>query len=97
VTGRWVTVKELRTEILFPRKPWSLSDSDIKAAANEAKRRTGPAGPGRGHKGYWKTECVHGHPFSEENTIITKRGKRVCRICKNATARAAWKKKGAKT
>lgn len=28
-----------------------------------------------------KTECTHGHPFSEENTLYTKTGKRVCRAC----------------
>jgi len=27
-----------------------------------------------------KTECIHGHPFSEENTVMGRRGRR-CRQC----------------
>lgn len=29
-----------------------------------------------------QTACIHGHPFDEENTILTKRGRRRCRACK---------------
>lgn len=32
-----------------------------------------------------KTHCIHGHPFSPENTRIDTAGKRVCRTCKKAT------------
>jgi hypothetical protein len=28
-----------------------------------------------------KTHCMHGHPFDEANTYITKQGNRVCRAC----------------
>jgi hypothetical protein len=28
-----------------------------------------------------QTECIHGHPFTPENTIISKTGKRCCRTC----------------
>lgn len=28
-----------------------------------------------------KTECIHGHPFDEANTRISKRGGRECRAC----------------
>jgi WhiB family redox-sensing transcriptional regulator len=28
-----------------------------------------------------KTHCVHGHPFTPENTITTREGWRNCRIC----------------
>lgn len=31
-----------------------------------------------------KTHCDHGHPFSVENTYITKRGSRYCRACGRA-------------
>lgn len=33
---------------------------------------------------YWqtlKTHCKHGHPFSVENTYITKQGWRMCKTC----------------
>lgn len=29
-----------------------------------------------------KTHCLNGHPFSEENTHLTKRNQRQCKICK---------------
>lgn len=29
-----------------------------------------------------KTKCVHGHPYSKENTITNKDGSRRCRTCK---------------
>ncbi len=28
-----------------------------------------------------QTECIHGHPFDSENTIIKKNGTRACRAC----------------
>lgn len=34
-----------------------------------------------------KSECVDGHPFSIENTYITKRGTRHCRACQNRRSR----------
>lgn len=34
-----------------------------------------------------KTHCIHGHEFTEKNTIHTKRGGRHCRACKNRDAR----------
>jgi hypothetical protein len=74
----------------------AAATATVRASRGGGGRPGGSPGPGRGHTGYYKEACVHGHPFDEANTIITKRGKRVCRICKNATARAAWKKKGAK-
>lgn len=30
-----------------------------------------------------QVKCIHGHEFSSTNTIITKGGRRQCRICKN--------------
>jgi len=35
-----------------------------------------------------KTECPQRHPYSEENTLIDSAGRRRCRICKKAQARA---------
>ncbi len=32
-----------------------------------------------------QTECLRGHPFSEENTYRHPAGRRVCRICKRAS------------
>jgi len=34
-----------------------------------------------------KTHCIRGHPFDEENTYITKAGKRSCRTCQRVRAR----------
>lgn len=40
-----------------------------------------------------KTECKHGHPFTEENTYHTPGGARVCRECNRARNRA-WRASG---
>ena len=31
-----------------------------------------------------QTECIHGHPFDEDNTYVTAAGKRACRACNRA-------------
>lgn len=36
-----------------------------------------------------KTHCIHGHEYTEENTIRTKQG-RVCRTCQNARMLARY-------
>jgi hypothetical protein len=44
----------------------------------------------------WKTECHAGHPFDDENTIISNRGKRICRECqRQQSARARAKREAA--
>lgn len=43
-----------------------------------------------------KTHCVHGHPYTPENTYINFRGSRECRICR-ATRAARYAKKGRKS
>lgn len=40
-----------------------------------------------------KTHCVHGHPFSAENTAFTPGGKRYCKECNRAKARANNRRK----
>ena len=35
----------------------------------------------RGLKGILRTSCIHGHPYTPENTVTRKRGDRECRIC----------------
>lgn len=42
---------------------------------------------GRKH-GITKTHCPAGHPYDEENTSIDAAGKKRCRTCRNAAARA---------
>lgn len=42
-----------------------------------------------------KTHCIHGHPFSEENTHITPEGHRSCRECYRASCRSRYKRKHA--
>jgi hypothetical protein len=41
------------------------------------------------------TSCLHGHPYSEGNTYVTKLGRRVCRTCNRmAVAKYSAAKKG---
>lgn len=42
-----------------------------------------------------KTECVHGHPFNPENTYLTPRGHRMCRICKRAAKKRQLRRRAA--
>lgn len=37
-----------------------------------------------------RTECLHGHPYDEQNTYITKQGWRRCRTCARASRRSAF-------
>lgn len=36
-----------------------------------------------------KTHCLRGHPFDEANTLVDKRGHRICRTCKRDRKREA--------
>ncbi len=38
-----------------------------------------------------KTTCVHGHPFDEDNTLLTSRGTRHCRQCATAKGRRRYR------
>jgi hypothetical protein len=40
-----------------------------------------------------RTHCPKNHEYTPENTYITTKGKRVCRTCNNAAARAYQRKK----
>lgn len=42
-----------------------------------------------------KTACVHGHPFTEANTYMTREGWRQCRTCKRQRDADAWTRKKA--
>lgn len=39
-----------------------------------------------------KSSCIHGHPFTAENTHVNKVGTRICKTCRLAYLRA-WKEK----
>lgn len=39
-----------------------------------------------------KTHCPKGHPYSDENTYVSPRGDRQCRICRRAASRA-WQQR----
>lgn len=42
-----------------------------------------------------QTECVHGHPYDDENTYVDAKGHRSCRTCRREQSRRSyWKKKG---
>ena len=36
------------------------------------------------HANRRKTHCPQGHEYNDENTMLTKRGRRVCRVCERA-------------
>ena len=40
-----------------------------------------------------KTHCPQGHPYTHENTFVSKRGQRTCRLCHAASCRAQWAKR----
>jgi hypothetical protein len=40
----------------------------------------------------FKTHCVNGHRYSEENTYLLSNGWRKCRTCLTAQRRAAWQR-----
>ncbi|MGR6912388.1 HNH endonuclease signature motif containing protein [Bacillus sp. BSL6] len=40
-----------------------------------------------------KTHCKHGHKFTEENTYLTKKGERYCRICAKKHSKKYYEKK----
>lgn len=44
-------------------------------------------GEGRGARSFRRDACLYGHPYDDENTVRTTSRARVCRVCKNATAR----------
>lgn len=54
--------------------PWHLEP--VTHAENMARGRFGSA-----------ASCAHGHPFSPENTNVTKRGGRHCKACNNERMR----------
>jgi len=39
-----------------------------------------------------KTACANGHPYNEENTWITTRGWRACRVCERNRKRAEYQR-----
>lgn len=46
----------------------------------------------RGEYNLAKTECLHGHPLTEDNLYVSKEGWRQCRICQRKN-RAEWKRR----
>jgi hypothetical protein len=38
-----------------------------------------------------KTECIHGHPFTDDNTYARDRGGRACKTCARERAAAAYR------
>lgn len=55
--------------------------------------RRGACGLETGRQGRAKTHCKNGHAYTEENTLITRKGFRRCRTCKLAQQRdsvRAW-------
>lgn len=44
------------------------------------------------HRNNRKTECAHGHPFTDENTHIH-HGKRICRECQRRNGRRSYARK----
>lgn len=59
-------------------------------------------GRGRSAENFFKTECIHGHPFTQENTLLMKRPRsdgqptRRCRTCRQK-ASEKWRQARAKS
>lgn len=51
-------------------------------------------GNGTGAVNARKTHCVHGHPFSKENTLVNRNGFRTCRTCSRDGVRRRYKAVG---
>lgn len=58
-----------------------VNPAHLEATDNETHDDSAPAWQ-RG-----KTQCAHGHPFDERNTVWLKRGGRGCRACRRESAR----------
>lgn len=41
-------------------------------------------------KQFRQTECIHGHPFDEQNTYINPEGRRQCKSCRRAIDRRRY-------
>lgn len=39
------------------------------------------------------THCVHGHEYTEANTLLNSEGWRYCRTCNREAARRYWRRK----
>ena len=66
-----------------PAHLFSGTDSENRWDASKKKRLPGQQ----------KTECLRGHPYTPENTLVGAAGTRQCRICTNAAAAARRKAK----
>jgi len=76
-----------KTDTIVNRAALGLSYKNVVAT----ERRVSTVGLSLGGKASGeakkaRTNCPKGHPYSGDNLVITKRGWRACRICKNAAA-----------
>ncbi len=51
-----------------------------------------PANPHPGPMANYKTHCVNGHAFTEENSFVNSRGRRGCRTCARKAQRAYYQR-----
>ena len=58
----------------------------LEAVTHQVNMVRGKSGPGS------KTHCPHDHEYTPENTHVSPDGRRYCRTCQRAHARAQWEK-----
>jgi hypothetical protein len=70
------------------RNPSCCDPSHLEAVTPRENTIRGNAGLHRKIETEAMTHCKRGHQYSEENTYVSKHGKRQCRICRNALQNA---------
>lgn len=72
-----------------------LNPSHLQALSKAEHTKIGPAARCSGIANRSKTQCKHGHEFTEENTILYgPKQYRYCRKCRNARANESYYRKG---
>lgn len=70
------------------RNPSCCNPEHLEAVTPAENTRRGNAGLHRSASAKLIVNCIHGHPYTEENTYVSKRGRRHCKTCSAANGKA---------